>query len=278
MPPECHEIMPKISVPRAKFPAVMNPHMPISSELAGESDREIRNIRILLSVTVALAVAAIAVPSLFSRLSAVISFLPQMLIGLAVLVLIIYLHFALQRKLLRELRTAWAAATAYTDRLEQFSFIDPHTELFNRRYLDHLFSRQIKAVNRTGKLTTILLIQVTSAGQKMSTEELAMEAACVLRSNFRGSDYIVRSAENQFVIVMPETDGQQCQFALNRLSDKMDTWNLASHSCEMLLHHEISICAPGGNLWENLRRAEERLRHRSAPSYVPEQPEHTSVN
>ena len=270
--------MSKTSAARAKYPAVMNPHMPISGDVAGGSDREIRNIRILLVASVAMAIVAIAVPSIFSHLSAVISFLPQMMIGLAVLVLVIYLHFALQRKLLRELRTAWVAASAYTERLEQFSFIDPQTELFNRRYLDHLFSRQIKAVNRTGKLTTILLIQVTSAGQKMSTEELAIESACILRSNFRGSDYIVRSSENQFVVVLPETDGQQAQFALNRLSDKIDTWNIASHSCEILLQHEISICAPGGNLWENLRRAEESLRHRSASNYAPEQTEAASVN
>ncbi len=78
--------------------------------------------------------------------------------------------------------------------------------------------------------------------------------------------------------MLPETDGQQAQFALNRLSDKIDNWNLASDSCEMLLQHEISICAPGGNLWENLRRAEESLRHRCSANYVPEQPAHTSVN
>ncbi len=270
--------MAKKCVAKAKYLAVMNPHMPISGELAGESDREIRNIRILLGVTMAMGIIAIAVPSIFSHLGSIISFLPQMMIGLAVLVLVIYLHFALQRKLLRELRTAWAAASAYTERLEQFSFIDSQTELFNRRYLDHLFSRQINVVNRTGKLTTIVLIQVTSLGQKMSPEELAIEAACILRSNFRGSDYIVRSEENQYVVVLPETDGQQAQFALNRLSDKIDNWNLASDSCEMLLQHEISICAPGGNLWENLRRAEESLRHHSSPNYVPEQPAHTSVN
>ena len=277
-PRSAMKFMPKKSVPRAKYLAVMNPHLPLSADVAAESDREIRNIRILLFVSVTMAVIAIAVPSIFSHLSAVISFLPQMMIGLAVLVLVVYLHFALQRKLLRELRTAWAAASAYTERLEQFSFIDPHTELFNRRYLDHLFGRQIKAVNRTGKLTTILLIQVTSAGQKMSTEELASETACVLRSNFRGSDYIVRSSDSEFVVVLPETDGQQAQFALNRLSDKIDNWNLSSHSCELLLQHEISICAPGGNLWENLRRAEESLRHRSSQSYVPEQAVPTSVN
>ena len=255
----------------------MNPHRPLPGELAGESDREIRNIRILLSVAAGMAVIAIAVPGIFSQLRSVIYFLPQMMIGLAVLVLIIYLHFALQRKLLGELRSAWIAASAYTERLEQFSFIDPQTELFNRRYLDHLFERQIKGVNRTGKLTTILLIQVTSHGQKMSSDELAVEAALILRSNFRGSDYIVRSSDDQFVIVLPETDGQQAQFALNRLADKIDSWNLASKS-EMQLQHEISICAPGGNLWENLRRAEESLRNRSLPSYIPETTAHAAVN
>ncbi len=102
--------MAKKCVAKAKYLAVMNPHMPISGELAGESDREIRNIRILLGVTMAMGIIAIAVPSIFSHLGSIISFLPQMMIGLAVLVLVIYLHFALQRKLLRELRTAWAAA------------------------------------------------------------------------------------------------------------------------------------------------------------------------
>jgi len=256
----------------------MNPHRTLHGEVAGESDREIRNIRILLGVAAVMAVIAMAVPGLFSHLRAVNYFLPQMMIGLAVLVLIIYLHFALQRKLLRELRTAWVAASAYTERLEQFSFIDPETELFNRRYLDHLFERQIKLVNRTGKLATILLIRVTAHGQKMSSQELAVEAAPILRSNFRGSDYIVRSSDDQFVILLPETNGQQAQFALNRLSDKIDSWNLASQSCEMQLQHEISICAPGGSLGETLRRTEESLQHRSVPPYIPQITAHTAVN
>ena len=244
--------------------SIKNPHLRLPGEVAGESDREIRNIRILLCVAAVMALIAVAVPGLFSHLHAVIYFLPQMMMGLAVLVLVIYLHFALQRKLLRELSTAWISASSYTDRLEQFSFIDPQTELFNRRYLDHLFTRQIKMVNRTGRLTTLLLFQVTSSGQKMSNDEVILDAACILQSNFRGSDYIVRSSANQFIVLLPETDGRQAQCALIRLVEKIDSWNLESKHSEMLLHHELSICSPGGNLWENLRRAEESLRHSSA--------------
>jgi diguanylate cyclase (GGDEF)-like protein len=240
--------------------SVMNPHLPLPGEVAGESDREIRNIRILLCAAAMMGVIAIAVPGVFSHLRSAIYFLPQMMIGLAVLVLVIYLHFALQRKLLRELSTAWATASAYTERLEQFSFIDPQTELFNRRYLDHLFERQLKWVNRTGKQSSLLLFHVTSDGQKMSMDEVVLETAYILRSNFRGSDYIVRSGANQFVVLLPETADIQARFALNRLSDKVDSWNLESKNSGLVLQHELSTCSPGGSFWEGLRQGEERLQ------------------
>jgi diguanylate cyclase (GGDEF)-like protein len=249
---------------------VMNSQLPLRGEVAGESDREIRNIRILLCAAALMGVVALAVPSVFSHLHSAIYFLPQMMIGLAVLVLIIYLHFALQRKLLRDLSTAWLSASAYTERLEQFSFIDPQTELFNRRYLDHLFERQLKWVNRTGKQSTLLLFQVTSEGQKMSLDEVVLEAAYILRSNFRGSDYIVRSGSNQFVVLLPETADIQARFALNRLRDKVDSWNLECTDSGLVLQHELTTCSPGGSFWDGLHQAEERMRHASVSAANPE--------
>ncbi len=105
-----------------------------------QNDWETRSIRIILLVLVLLGVISVLVPGISNRLWIEIGFVPQVLIGFAILALLYYFHLASQRKLLRTVSAALIAATSYVDRLEQVSLIDPHTQLFNRKYLDPLLS------------------------------------------------------------------------------------------------------------------------------------------
>jgi diguanylate cyclase (GGDEF)-like protein len=234
----------------------------LDSELlvARHGDREIVSQCIPLLVTVLVGVISLLVPKLSSQLRVEIGFAPQLLIGFLVLALIFNLHLASQRKLLREVSTALLASTSYINRLEQFSFIDPQTQLFNRRYLDQLFNQQLKWLNRSGRSVTLLLLEVLPDGQKSVPEEFVVEAAFVLKSNFRGSDYVVRNSTDQFLVLLPDTTEDQAQCALNRLIDKVDDWNLEKETPGMVLRHELSTCPPGGSLWETLRDLEPRLR------------------
>jgi diguanylate cyclase (GGDEF)-like protein len=128
-----------------------------------------------------------------------------------------------------EVSTPLIAATSYVDRLEQLSLIDPPTQLFNRRYLDELFNHQQYWVDRRGRSATLLLLEMLPSGQH-TVAETVVEAAFILRSNFRGSDYIVRYFTDQFLVVLLDTDAQQAQIALSRLIDKVDHWNLQTRS------------------------------------------------
>jgi len=65
---------------------------------------------------------------------------------------------------------------------------------------------------------------------------------------------------------MPDTDDSQAQIALNRLTEKVEYWNLENEAAEIVLRYELTVCAPGSNLWEKLRETEERLE----TSLVPE--------
>ncbi len=239
----------------------------LESELLmpSERDRELRSQWILLMVLVLLGVISLLMPKLSSQLRVEIGFAPQLLIGFLVLALIFNLHLASQRKVLRKVSTALLTSTSYINRLEQFSFIDPQTQLFNRRYLDQLFNQQLKWLNRSGKSVTLLLLEVLPEGQQSASEEFLIEAAFVLRSTFRGSDYVVRNSTEQFLVLLPDTTGPQAQFALNRLTDKVDDWNLEKETPGMVLRHQLSTCPPGGNLWEKLRETEERLRSKLEP-------------
>ncbi len=203
--------------------------------------------------------AALWLPRLFPDLHGDMGFVMQVMIGLLVLGAFC-LHLLSQHVMLREVSSALLTATSYIDRLENFSFVDPATQLFNRRYLDHLFNQQLKWLNRCGKPALILVFEVKPQGQTLSSEEMVIETAYVLRSNFRGSDYVVRNSHNQFLVLLPDTNEEQAQFALNRLADKVDSWNLENNGSEIIMRYEMTICVPGGDLWSALQETEQKLR------------------
>lgn len=245
-----------------EMPIRMNVLRPTISEV-NQSDREIRRLRILLLVLMLMEVIAVFVPRISNQWRGEFGFLPQILIGFVVLALIITLHLAAQRKLLREISTALIAASSYVDRLEQISLIDPPTQLFNRRYLDELFNHQLQWVKRNGKAATLLLIEVLPNEQEAAAEEIVIQAAFIMRSNYRGSDYVMRYSTDQFLVVLPDTNEQQAQIALSRLIDKVDNWNLANEKWEISLRLASSTCPADGLLWKKLSEIEERMRDKS---------------
>jgi len=238
----------------------LNPELSVP----GQNDWDSWSIRILLLVLVLSGVISVLVPRISTHSRVESGFVPQVLIGFAILVLVFYLHLASQRRLLRKVSTALIAATSYVDRLEQVSLIDPHTQLFSRKYFDQLFNQQLGWLNRCGKSATLVLFEVLPDVHKSAAEEIVIEAALVLRSNFRGSDYVLRNSSTQFLVLLPDTTEHQAQYALNRLTDKVDSWNLENGRSEMVLRHELNTCPPGGDLWDTLRGIEERLRDNSS--------------
>ena len=237
------------------------------TSLPSHSDWDVWSIRILLWVLVLSGVISVLAPGLFSRLQIAIGFIQIVLIGFGILALVFYLYLASQRKLLRKISKALIAATSYIERLESFSFVDPETQLFNRRYLDQLFNQHLGRLNRCGKSATLLLFEVLPNGNKTVAEEMVIEAALILRANFRGSDYVLRNSADQFLVLLPDTTEDQTQYALNRLADKVDSWNLENETSEMALRHELSTCPPGGNLWESLNQVENKLRENNNPDH-----------
>jgi diguanylate cyclase (GGDEF)-like protein len=244
----------------------VNKNIPESElSVGGQNDEETHGIRLLLLAVVLVGAVSVLVPSIPKQWKVEIDFLPPLLIGLVALVLLFNLRLAAQRKSLRKVSNALIAATSYIDRLEHFSFLDPETQLFNRRYLDQLFSQQASSLNRSGHPATLVLIAVRPDERKVANESVIIKAAFVLRSNFRGSDYIVRCSLNQFLVVLPDTDEPQAQIALNRLAEKVEYWNLENESTEMVLRYERTVCPPGANLWEKLREVELKLETGLAP-------------
>jgi diguanylate cyclase (GGDEF)-like protein len=228
-----------------------------------QSDREMRRIRVLLLILVVVEFLSVVVPRIGNRWRGEYGFLPQVLIGFVVLTLAFTFHLASQRKLLRELSAALATTKSELDRLEQMSPIDPPTQLFNRRYLDELFNHQLKWLNPGGKVATLMLLEVFGEEESSAAAELAVNAAPMLRSNFRQSDYVVRYSSCQFLLVLPETDSSHAQIALIRLIDKVDGWNTANPDRQIGIHLTLTSYAADGNIWETLHELESNMRDRT---------------
>lgn len=229
-------------------------------------DLELWGMAFLVMVLLVVGIISLVLPNTPTQIRIEVRYLPQLTFGLLALVLLLNLYLAAQRRALYRTTNALSREIAYIERLQQFSFIDPLTQTFNRRYLDSLFQSEAKRSNRSGQPITLLLVTRSAPASGLAADEAEIEVAQVLRSNFRGSDCILRYAQGQFLVVMPDTTQEQAAVAVKRLLDNIDSWNLNSDSSyEMSLAHARITCLPGGDLREHLRRIEADIQGRRNP-------------
>jgi len=224
-----------------------------------QSGRELWGTRILLLVVTLEAATSTLLPRLSGPVRIELSFLPQLLMGIVALVVILSLRQASQRKSLRDVSKALMDSIAYIERLEEYSFVDPETHTFHRSYLDHLFRQESQLSNRNGSMATLCLFEIWSDGKRSASEGSVQSAASALRSNFRGSDYIVRYSADQFLVLLSDTSEEQAAVALKRLTEKVEFWDLENDKASIMLRQEMICCHPGEDLWEKLRVMKERL-------------------
>jgi diguanylate cyclase (GGDEF)-like protein len=239
-----------------------SPHSQVAAPelwVTSQNAQERWGTRILLLVVAAQAVVSFLMPRLSGTLRLEVSFLPQLLIAVLALVVILEMRQKSHRTSLRDVSKALMDSIAYIERLEEYSFIDPETHTFQRSYLDHLFREESQFSNRNGSMTTLCLFEVRSDGQQSASEESIRSAASILRSNFRGSDSIVRYATDQFLVLLSDTNDQQAAIALNRLEGKVEFWDIENDQASIMLRQQVSSCLPGEDLWVKLRAIKEKL-------------------
>jgi diguanylate cyclase (GGDEF)-like protein len=238
-------------------------------------DAENVGITALVGTVALFGVISMLLPKISIPLGLKDAYVPQFLLALTALVLACQLGFLANRKSRERKDELLLKAVACIEKLERFSFIELQTEVFSANYLDHLFGEQMRYANRTGKPLSLLMVSVHTYSPDASLEQMIEAAAGVLRSNFRGSDYIVHCGKENFLVLMPDTAGIQAQVAMDRLKDKLDAWNLASATMELSLRQSLATSANGSNLWEVFRALEDKHRSQNdnwvAPVMPPEQ-------
>ncbi|MFN6470619.1 MAG: diguanylate cyclase [Nostoc sp. SerVER01] len=89
---------------------------------------------------------------------------------------------------------------------------DGLTEIFNRRYLDRLLSREIEKSHKYQQPLTVILLDLDHFGQVNRTygfptgDQSLRTAAQIFQSNIRAVDWVTRYGGEEFCIVMSDTD------------------------------------------------------------------------
>jgi len=97
------------------------------------------------------------------------------------------------------------------ERLEKLSFLDPLTQLLNRRGLQRMLSRELEISGREGANLSVILLDLDNFKPINDTfghavgDIVLQEISKILKATIRTTDYVSRVGGDEFIILLPNT-------------------------------------------------------------------------
>ncbi|AFG35232.1 diguanylate cyclase [Fervidobacterium pennivorans subsp. shakshaketiis] len=120
----------------------------------------------------------------------------------------------------------------YIQKLEEASFRDPLTKLFNRRYFVMMLQAEIRRIKRYGGDSCVVMIDLDGLKQINDTlghdkGDLAIiTLSKVMMENTRNTDVCARFGGDEFAILLPNTPLESAGLIIQRIIDKLDTLDI----------------------------------------------------
>ena len=114
--------------------------------------------------------------------------------------------------------------------LKEQAIRDHLTGLYNRRYFTENLSQEVKRSERYDSPIAFLMIdinrfkEINDRYSHQKGDRVLKEIADLLQDNMRASDTVVRYGGDEFLIMMPETNGG-VEEIVARLQEELDKWN-----------------------------------------------------
>ncbi len=141
------------------------------------------------------------------------------------------------------------------------------TEVYDRRFLERIFSKEKRRAERLGSKLTFLLIDldefksVNTQFGHVAGDRVLKELGALLNETLRNSDVIVRYGGDEFVVVMPDCNEEQGHRAIERIGQKVDKWNVLNliPNYQMSLSCGLAMYEKGMNIEVLLEAADRRM-------------------
>jgi len=105
------------------------------------------------------------------------------------------------------------------EELRQQAIRDPLTGLYNRHYFNEVIGGELERADRYGRPLALLMVDVDGFRAvnnrlgHLRGDEVLCAVAKLLRESVRGADRVIRYGGDEFLILMPETDGDSRKVA-----------------------------------------------------------------
>jgi len=140
---------------------------------------------------------------------------------------------------------------------KQLQLIDQDTSLLTKRALLLILEAQVSRCRRYETPLSIIMLDINYASDNTDIKLKLLKISRMLKDQLRWSDMISRSADNQFTIILPETEHQACISLVNKLKDTIKQWNENFSVCFGLTEWEKGV-----NASDLLSRCEVNLKEK----------------
>jgi diguanylate cyclase (GGDEF)-like protein len=195
-----------------------------------------------------------------------------LIIGLFVLLALLNTYLVSKRFEVRRLREQLISSALQNQVVEQQSFTDPLTEIYNRRSLDHIAGRFISQALRRKSPLTFLMVdadrfkQINTRFGHLTGDFVLAEIAGILQASIRGSDAAVRYGGDEFLILLADTTAEGAQNVIDRIRMRVEDWNEVGHLEEFRVSLSIGASEwhDGQSLDEVLDGADQKMYHQKS--------------
>ena len=218
--------------------------------------------------------AFLRVPWSAWTLKSLAQLVPPLLFGLFSLLVLVNLGWARREALLQGLRQEVIQQRITAELNQELALHDPVTDVYNRRYLRLILTKESSRAKRYGKGLSIMLVDIT--GFRRVNESLGhtggdvvlKQVAFFIQTTVRNSDYVVRFGGDEFLIILPDTDVVGADLLAGRLKKALGEWSRQSGMSEFGLCLAIGIAqyTPDRTVDEMLKLAEHRMDEDRVPA------------
>jgi len=239
-------------------------------------DWELWGIVSITGILASLAILCIALPGAFLNSKEIhfeMTISRPLAVSLVGLVALMNTYLIGRRMELRRARERIISETLQKEIIEQQSFTDPLTEIYNRRSLDDIAGRFISGARRRKMPLTFLMVDVdqfkrvnTKFGHLTGDFVLA-EVANLMKMSIRGCDAVVRYGGDEFLILLADTTTVGANAVSERIYSHLAEWNKQTHLEGYALQLSIGMAEwqDGQTLDEVLDAADRRMyQHKEA--------------
>ena len=212
----------------------------LSVQLAALERRDLEQWVVVVGtgILVAAGLVAILVPSALLYRGPVhfeISVSPLLFLGLIALLVVFNTFVITGRLKLRRMRGQVISTAIQSELLRLQSFMDPLTEVYNRRALEDMLKKYTRRAERLKKPVTFLMIdvdyfrEINSRFGHTAGDFVLLEVATILRSAVRGSDAVVRYGGDEFLVILADAPLTDVDVVLGRIQRFVQDWNHSGH-------------------------------------------------